>query len=97
MFPPRQVQTAQELLQGVLSSLARAGLEVTGEVVNDYEDYYFVCHTRPPSEHIRMIARYVKDYCRAAGWEAELKFQLRPSRIFSISLEKTSSRVWKSA
>jgi len=97
MFPPRQAQTAHELLKDVLDSLIRAGLEVTAEIVSDDDEHHFACLTRPPPEHIRMLTRYVRDYCRASGWSADLKFQTRPSRTFSISLEKESSRAWKSA
>ena len=97
MFPPRQVQTERELLDDVLDSLQRAGLELTSEVDLNDGEYHFLCRVHPNPTEQQMLRKYIRSYCAAAEWEATVLFQRRPSRSFSISLEKASSRVWKNA
>lgn len=95
MFPPRQAQSAQDLLQDLMASLGRAGLDVLPNVVQDGSDFHFKCLNASTVAQRKSLKLYVETYAKEAGWSARVRFQ-RPWRAFTISLEKSSSSFSKS-
>lgn len=91
MFPPRQAQTAEEVLRDVIDSLRRAGLEVLDDVLVLEDKYRFTCPTALSKEERKMLSDYIVRYSATAGWEANVEFQRPPCRAFVISLAKSLS------
>ena len=91
MFPPRQAQTAEEVLQDLIDSLRRAGLEVTDDVLVLEDKYRFTCPVSLTKDERKMLSDYITRYGSAAGWDVSVEFQRPPCRAFVISLAKSLS------
>ena len=89
MFPPQATDTADKWLEQMLSSLERAGLELSKDIVLDkIEDGKLSVLIR--ANHVadaawKPLKQYMQQYSQACGWRIEKVCQVRGGMIFLAS------------
>ena len=73
-------------MEDVMASLQRAGLEVLPTVVQRDGWWHYKCPVGIPSRDKPLLKNYITGYCKAAKWQARVKFHR--AATLSISLEK---------
>ena len=90
MFPPKPTEDVTKWLESLLSSLARGGLEVSGDIGLDQiedEKYSVMIRTPQPVPSLGWgpLRMYVRQYALASGWRVDKFRQIRGALLFLAS------------
>lgn len=70
MFPPKHTESKEEVIDNLLSSLQRAGLEFMGwGWLAQGNRPAGVLYSMPPKEAVASMKRYARMYLKASGWK----------------------------
>lgn len=96
MFPPQPTENAEKWLENLISSLVRAGLPATGDVVCDkLEEEQLAVRVRlghaVENTGWPFLREYIRQYSAEAGWRVTKIRQHRQTVAFLASSARSSS------